>query len=567
MTDEKDKKEVKKVAQKEPKKATKKKTEKVASAKTEKKSGNEKPEEKSEEKKSEEKSEEKKSEEKTKAEEVIAKEVEEIKQEKDSDEDEDEEPKKKKSYWKTIVILIILALLVNLIFFNNNSCESWNYPFGEAAACVNGQKITVKQLDEQYSKLPAEYKAFMDKYTILNRLIDFEVVRQKAEESGIKVSEKDIDSIVLGLKGPTSEQDFINQVEMEYRTYKSFREEIKNTLLVQRYISANVPEFNFTQEDIDQLYEDYVSANPKEKYEASHILICYEGKESCKQNRTQEEALVLINEIYNKSQTEDFAELAKEYSDGPSASNGGDLGWFSEGQMVENFEKAVMKLEVGNISTPVETEYGYHIIKLNDKQENIIHSREDIGTYLEFSLFSTLQIPYQTEFKSFIQSIRDESNVTILVNEEDYVDVVEISSPEELGEIIDARNEQIEKVQDQETEKAEQAEETLEILEEETETTEEEISIEAEIACFESNGISDKLIFYGDSASEKSNNMKSMIDVEFLDLSRNNDLSIVKECMNEFNSAIFPQLICTTNEKVLIGGQTEEALNAFIAEC
>ena len=66
---------------------------------------------------------------------------------------------------------------------------------------------------------------------------------------------------------------------------------------------------------------------------------------------------------------EDFAELAKEYSTDGTAENGGDLGFFGTGQMVEPFEKAAFALEIGEVSDIVETEYGFHIIKVTDKQE------------------------------------------------------------------------------------------------------------------------------------------------------------------------------------------------------
>tara|TARA_Y100000310_G_scaffold8435_1_gene8992 strand:+ start:126 stop:395 length:270 start_codon:yes stop_codon:yes gene_type:complete len=86
----------------------------------------------------------------------------------------------------------------------------------------------------------------------------------------------------------------------------------------------------------------------------SHILV-----------KTQEQALEIKEKLNNG---ESFEKLAKEYSSCPSKKRGGSLGWFSRGQMVKEFEKATFSLKKGQISEPVKTQFGWHIIKLNDKK-------------------------------------------------------------------------------------------------------------------------------------------------------------------------------------------------------
>jgi parvulin-like peptidyl-prolyl isomerase len=99
---------------------------------------------------------------------------------------------------------------------------------------------------------------------------------------------------------------------------------------------------------------------------AAHILIMHKGSERvpAEITRSKEEALALAQEIATKAKAEgaDFAALAKEYSDGPSGPRGGDLGTFSPGQMVAPFSEATIKLAIGEVSDPVETQFGYHII-------------------------------------------------------------------------------------------------------------------------------------------------------------------------------------------------------------
>lgn len=104
---------------------------------------------------------------------------------------------------------------------------------------------------------------------------------------------------------------------------------------------------------------------------ATHILISYK-KANPKVNRTREEAEALAKKIANQAQNgADFNKLAVEYSDDPSAkSNKGDLSYFKWGAMVPAFQDAAWKLKIGEISDPVETQFGYHVIRLDDRRED-----------------------------------------------------------------------------------------------------------------------------------------------------------------------------------------------------
>lgn len=97
----------------------------------------------------------------------------------------------------------------------------------------------------------------------------------------------------------------------------------------------------------------------------AHILVQYQGSQRAPETvtRTKEEALALAKEIAQKAKDgQDFAELAKEYSEGPSGPRGGDLGVWVQGRMVPEFDEAILGMEIGGISDPVETAFGYHVI-------------------------------------------------------------------------------------------------------------------------------------------------------------------------------------------------------------
>lgn len=119
---------------------------------------------------------------------------------------------------------------------------------------------------------------------------------------------------------------------------------------------------------IDWNSEENTNVYKKEEISAKHILIQTKDSANSNSNRTNEEALELVEEIAKKINEDNFEEIAREYSEGPSASRGGDLGWFGKGQMVKEFEDAAFALDKGEIAYPVKTQFGYHIIKLEDKR-------------------------------------------------------------------------------------------------------------------------------------------------------------------------------------------------------
>jgi protein-export membrane protein SecD len=112
-----------------------------------------------------------------------------------------------------------------------------------------------------------------------------------------------------------------------------------------------------------------LTGEEKKQVKASHLLICFEGAESCNSSTTKEEAYAKIKEIAKKATPKNFTQLARQYSTEPGAKDsGGELGWFGRGQMVKPFEDAVFSQKVGTISFVVETKFGYHLIYKEDER-------------------------------------------------------------------------------------------------------------------------------------------------------------------------------------------------------
>jgi peptidyl-prolyl cis-trans isomerase C len=128
-----------------------------------------------------------------------------------------------------------------------------------------------------------------------------------------------------------------------------------------------------TEEAVQAAYDAQFGAfEPEREFNASHILV-----------ETEEEALALVAEL---GEGVDFSELAQARSIGPSGPNGGALGWFGLGMMVPEFEAAVIALEPETVSGPVETQFGWHVIRLNDVRDTAPPSLEDVRGEIENTL-------------------------------------------------------------------------------------------------------------------------------------------------------------------------------------
>ncbi|OQP03509.1 peptidylprolyl isomerase [Geobacillus sp. 44B] len=210
------------------------------------------------------------------------------------------------------------------------------------SACNNGgSEVIVKTKDGNITKdeFYNEMKARVGK-EVIRDLIDEKVLSKK-----YKVTDKEIDKQIENLKEAYGTQ---YDLAVQQNGEKAIREMVKLDLLRQK---AAMEDIKVTEKELKEYYNSY-----KPKIRASHILV--------KDEKTAKEIKAKLDK------GEDFAKLAKQYSQDPgSAANGGDLGWFGPGKMVKEFEDAAYKLKVGQVSDPVKTDYGYHIIKVTAKEE------------------------------------------------------------------------------------------------------------------------------------------------------------------------------------------------------
>ena len=174
-------------------------------------------------------------------------------------------------------------------------------------------------------------------------------------------------------------------------------EQAERQFVQQAWLDQTVEE-RITDERLQTIYDELVMAQPpQEEVQARHILV-----------ETEEEALEVIAAIEEGA---DFAELAQERSTGPSGPRGGDLGYFSQGDMVPAFGEAAFALEVGAYSTePVETQFGWHVIKVEDRRTIEPPSLEEVRPQIEDELRNRLS-------QEIVAELRDSAEITLFDEE------------------------------------------------------------------------------------------------------------------------------------------------------
>ena len=228
-------------------------------------------------------------------------------------------------YLRKIVSSILAFLLFSIMFLK--ATQAQNIPI---VANVNNEDISLETMIHAMNELPPEIQSqpFMSYYEdLLERVIDIKLFAQEGKK--MKLNEEP--SVRAAI-------DFVIE-----------------KVLMQAFLSKYVQE-NIKEENLKASYNNFIAdETSREEIKASHILM-----------DTESEAIDVINMLNNG---DDFAELAKNKSTGPSGPSGGDLGWFKRGQMVPPFEKAAFSLNKNEVTQrPVQTQFGWHVIKIFDKR-------------------------------------------------------------------------------------------------------------------------------------------------------------------------------------------------------
>lgn len=265
------------------------------------------------------------------------------------------------------------------------------------AAIVNGQEITFAELKTAVRNAamsigqqgaPAEEIMAKLAPSVLDQMVTGMLLFQAGEKEGFAVSDQAVDTAFTSISSQyQTPEEF--QAEMARRgfTEQSLKKDISRQLTIRKYIETTIAsKIEVTEADARQFFDQ----NPDkfktpEQVKASHILIKSSAKDS---DDAKETARKKAQDLADKARQKgtDFAGLAKANSEGPTGPRGGELDYFGRGEMLKPFEEAAFSMKIGQISDPVLTEYGYHIIKVTDRKEESAIPFEQVSQKIAVSL-------------------------------------------------------------------------------------------------------------------------------------------------------------------------------------
>ena len=271
--------------------------------------------------------------------------------------------------------VLVFLLTIPLLFAFMACAKKEEQKQGPYLAMVGNTKITQADLDREVKTLPEFAQKLFEgpegKERFLNELIKKELLYQEALKKGID-------------KDPE---------------YQKKVEEFKKLTLIGQLLEKEIEtKAKVTDQDVKDYYEKHKAELASvSQIKASHILV-----------KTEDEAKK-IEAMLKKGGN--FAELAKKYSiDAGSAKNGGDLGYFSQGQMVPEFEQAAARLKPGEISEPVKTKFGYHIIKVTEKKMGKPVEFDKVKNVLQQRLSAEKQ---KEVFDTYVENLKKSYKVEI----------------------------------------------------------------------------------------------------------------------------------------------------------
>lgn len=277
-------------------------------------------------------------------------------------------------------------------------------------AIVDGEKITQDDLEIEIKAMPEQYKYYFEtdegKDQLLKQMVQQKLIIKEAKKMGLDKNE-----------------DYLRNV-------KAYEERLLSSLYITEEIFDNV---EVSDEDVLALYEENKEMyKQEEQVSAAHILIQTNGLEAGELEAARIKAIEILNRAL---EGDDFTELAINFSEGPSGPNGGNLGWFKKGEMVAPFEMAAFEGVEGEIYPEiVETQFGYHIIKVNEKKEESYIPLEEVAAQLEEELINKKRYD---SYNDLVKDLEEEYKVEMVHEEVTEEEIKEETKEEGTSENIE----------------------------------------------------------------------------------------------------------------------------------
>jgi len=295
---------------------------------------------------------------------------------------------------KRIRWVFVLFIAVGLLLIAMPAFAADKQSADKKVAVVNGTVITKGEFDREmlhaYQQVAGRGGSFSEsqlpgiRKAVLETLIGQELLYQESQSKGVKIDEKVVNEQFDNLKKRFPSEDEFKAALLKGKTSETaLKSQMRKRMAIQQYVEKEfVQKVKVTEKEA----KDYYYSHPDmfkapEQVRARHILIKVDpGAEESKKSKARKKLETVQKKLRKGG---DFEALAKEYSEGPTSVKGGDLGYFGRGQMVKPFEEAAFSLPQGKVSDIVETQFGYHLIKVIDKKSDSTVAYEQIKDKLQ----------------------------------------------------------------------------------------------------------------------------------------------------------------------------------------
>ncbi len=275
---------------------------------------------------------------------------------------------------------------------------------------LNQQIATMRRFKEQgVVQIPEES---LTQEAVLQNFIDEKIITYYARFKNLSVTQTEIDQAIERVKTQNKMTDETLKMTLKQQgtSLEKYRETLEKQLLIQKVSGVEVPPVPATQKEVEEYYNRHRERFVKSgRIRASHIvLLATEDSGEGEVEQAREKIEKIMDELRNGT---DFAETAATYSQDGSAKKGGDLGWFSRGEMLQDFEDKAFALDVGEIGGPVHTQFGFHIIKVTDKEKAALLPLDEVSKEIGQKLQND---SYQVRRRAWMERLREQSYIEIL---------------------------------------------------------------------------------------------------------------------------------------------------------
>lgn len=314
----------------------------------------------------------------------------------------------------------LLAILLAAVIYAMPAPVSAE-PVSGIAALVNDEPITTYDVEKEREALEKglDNKPSLDdagktqlQQVALNSLINKKLIEQKIRELDIKVSDEEVRQAIEDVKKTNNitQENLKQALEARGITFDEYKAQIKDQLERLRLISVEVrSKIQISEKEM----QEYYASNPErfqvdEAFHARQIFLpVSENATEEDRKRTAASAEKILAEAKGGA---DFAELARKYSKDPSAAEGGDLGFLKKGELLPEFDEALVKLKPGEISGLIRTQAGIHIVKLEELRQGKSQSFESVKREVEDLLYKKRS---EERFNQWIEELRKNAAIEI----------------------------------------------------------------------------------------------------------------------------------------------------------